>query len=205
MRETKLNRTDRREAGVGTLDVLITVAVIAVVTSFAVIRISAAQDWLRLARSAQVLSSYIEKARLSAIRCHCNTTLQLSSSGAYTVSGPIRSATTETLSLPLDQDVTFQNFTAPVTITFDWRGRPDADYHLTLTNSRGTRRVDLSGGGDVKIDGTADYSYAPAIQASMPNDLTDASADSYITGFANNNSNTNTAVVNPKNHKKPKK
>jgi len=39
----------------------------------------------------------------------------------------------------------------------------------------------------------------------MPTDLSDGATDSYVTHFANNNSNTAVVVVNPKNHKKPKK
>ena len=209
MRNMTFSQRIKRQAGFSALDTLITVAVVAVVTSFAIVRISAAQENMRLARSAQVLSGYIEKARLAAIRCHCNTTLQVSGSGTYTVTGPLRSPTSEAQALPLDQNISFQNYSTPTTITFDWRGRPDNDYHLTLANSRGaTRNVDLSGGGDIKIDGTANYTYAPTVQAIMPTDLSDAAADSYVTGYANNNSNSNTNVTpppNPKNHKKPKK
>ena len=192
------------EAGNSIIDLVAVLTVIGIVTSFAAIRIAAGRDGLRLSNSAQVLSAYMEKARLAAIRCHCSTTMQITTTGSYSVTGPLRSATVETMNYPLEPTVAFQGLTLPLTITFDWRGRADQDYHLTLSNAQGSRTVDLSGGGDIKLDSTADYTYAPTIQANMPTDLSDGSADSYITHFANNNANA-PIVVNPKNHKKPKK
>jgi len=199
---------NRSEAGYSIIDVMIMLVIVSIVTSFAVMGISNAQGSLRLSRSTQLLSSFMEKARLSAIRCHCNTTVQIPSTSTFTVTGPIKSATSETITLPLDQNVTFQGLTPPVTITFDWKGRADNDYHLTLVNSQGTRKLDVSGGGDVKINSTADYTYAPTIAVNMPTDLSDGAADSYVTSYANNNSNSNSNTntnTNPKNHKKPKK
>src|SRR5438552_3457741 len=194
----------KSEAGNSLIDVLIVITVLAIVLSFAMVKIAAARDGLRLTNSAQVLSAYLEKARLAAIRCHCSTTIQISSTGSYSVTGPLKSATVETINYPLEPTVTFQGLTLPLTITFDWRGRVDQDYHLTLSNAQGSRPVDLSGGGDIKLDSVVDYTYAPTIQANMPTDLSDGATDSYVTHFANNNTNT-AVVVNPKNHKKPKK
>ena len=194
----------RDESGKGIIDMMITVVVIAVVTSFAVIGIVAARNNLRLSNSSRVLSSYLEKTRLAAIRCHCSTTVQITSTGSYSVTGPLRSPTSETMTIPLDPDVTFQGLTLPLTITFDWRGRADNDYHLAITNSQGTRTVDLSGGGDIRVNSTSSYTYAPTIQANLPTNLSDATADSYVTSYANNNTPA-APPANPKNHKKPKK
>ena len=191
------------EAGKSVLDILITLVVVAIISSFAIVGVVAARDSMRLSNSARVLTSYMEKTRLAAIRCHCSTTVQISTTGCYSVSGPLRSATTETMTLPLDTNVTFQGLTLPLTITFDWRGRADNDYHLTLSNSQGTRTVDLSGGGDIRTNSSATYSYTPTIQDNLPTNLSDAAADSYVTSYANNN--TPVVVANPKNHKKPKK
>lgn len=192
------------EAGASGIDIMIAVTIIAIVASVAVVNLSAAREGMRLNNSSQVLRAYLDKARLAAIRCHCSTTVTISSTGSYTVTGPLKSATSETVTFPLQPNVNFQGLTLPTTITFDWRGRPDNDYHLSLVNSSGTRTVDLSGGGDIKVNSIANYTYAPTLQANLPTDLTDAAADSYITSFANNNTN-NAVIVNPKNHKKPKK
>src|SRR6266850_2702188 len=172
------------QAGNSIIDMLITLTVIGIVISFAVVRIAAARDGLRLTNSAQVLSAYLEKTRLAAIRCHCSTTVQISSTGSYAVTGPLKGATVETINYPLEPTVTFQGLTLPLTITFDWRGHADQDYHLTLSNTQGSRKVDLSGGGDIKLDSSADYTYAPTIQANMPTDLSDGATDSYVTHFA---------------------
>jgi len=194
----------RDESGKGIVDLMITLVAIGIVTSFAVVGIVSARDNLRLSNSSRVLSSYLEKTRLAAIRCHCSTTVQISSTGSYSVTGPLRSPTSETMTIPLDPSVNFQGLTLPLTITFDWRGRADNDYHLAISNTQGTRTVDLSGGGDIRINSTASYTNAPTIQANLPTNLSDGAADSYVTSYANNNTNT-TPPPNPKNHKKPKK
>jgi type II secretory pathway pseudopilin PulG len=193
----------KREVGASLIDMLIALTIMAIVTSVAVVNITAARAAMRLSNSAQVLSAYLDKARLAAIRCHCATTLQISSTGSYTITAPLRNATIDTVTFPLEQNVNFSGLTLPLTITFDWRGRPDNDYHLTLSNTSGTRTVDLSGGGDVKINSTSNYTYAPTIQANLPTNLSDAAADSFVTSFSNNN--TPIVIANPKNHKKPHK
>jgi Tfp pilus assembly protein FimT len=198
------NKRRKNEAGSGVVDILIALTVAGIVVSFAAVNLRSSREAMRLSTSAQVLGAYLDKARLAAIRCHCSTTVTISNTSGYTVTGPLKSATSESVTFPLQPNVTFQGLTLPMTITFDWRGRPASDYHLTLGNSTGTRTVDLSGGGDIKLNSTADYTYAPTIQANLPTDLTDASADSYVTSFANNNTNS-TVIANPKNHKKPKK
>jgi len=197
-------RLKNREAGASVIDMMIAATIIGIVASVAVVNITAAREAMRLSNSTQILSAYIDKARLAAIRCHCPTTLQISNTGNYTITAPIKSATTETITFPLERNVFFSGLTLPLTITFDWRGRPDNDYHLALSNTSGTKTVDLSGGGDVKINSTSNYTYAPTLQTNLPTDLSDAAADAFVTSFANNNT-TPVVVANPKNHKKPHK
>jgi type II secretory pathway pseudopilin PulG len=204
MDSTSTARDRRPQRGASLIDLMIAVTIAAIVLSFGVVSISKARDGMRLSTSAQVLRAYLDKARLASIRCHCATTVTISSTGGYTVSAPLKSATVETVNFPLEPNVNFQGLALPLTITFDWRGRPDNDYHLTLANNTGSKTVDLSGGGDIKLDSTASYTYAPAIQANLATDLSDASADSYVSSFANNNVNSN-VIANPKNHKQPKK
>jgi type II secretory pathway pseudopilin PulG len=163
----------RNEAGHSLIDLLIALTILGIVVSVAVGSITAARDGIRLSNSAQIMSAYLEKARLAAIRCHCSTTVQISNTGSYTITAPLKNATVETIDYPLEPTVTFQGLTLPLTITFDWRGRADQDYHLTLSNAQGTKTVDLSGGGSIKINSTADYSYAPTIQANVPTELSD--------------------------------
>ena len=204
MNSLSQTRLKNREAGASVIDLMIAATIIGIVASVAVVNITAAREAMRLSNSTQILSAYVDKARLAAIRCHCSTTLQISDAGNYTITAPIKSATTETITFPLEKNVSFSGLTLPLTITFDWRGRPDNDYHLVLSNTSGTKRVDLSGGGDVKINSTSNYTYAPTLQTNLPTDLSDAAADAFVTSFANNNT-TPVVVANPKNHKKPHK
>ena len=183
----------KHEAGAGVIDLMIVATIIAIVVSFAAVNLRAAREAMRLTTSSQVLGAFLDKARLAAVRCHCSTTVTISSTTGYRVTGPLKSATSEIVDFPLQPNVAFQGLTLPVTITFDWRGRPDNDYHLTLANSTGTRTVDLSGGGDIKLNSNADYTYAPNLNATVPTNLDDAATDSYVTSFANNN--VNNAVI----------
>jgi type II secretory pathway pseudopilin PulG len=204
MESVPQSRPRNSEAGASLIDLMIAATIMAIIVSFAAVNITAAREGMRLSTSAQVLRAYLDKVRLASIRCHCSTTVLISNTSGYTVTAPLKSSTPETVNFPLEPNVNFQGLTLPLTITFDWRGRPDNDYHMTLTNSTGSKTVDLSGGGDVKLNSTANYTYAPTLQANLATDLSDASADSYVTSFANNNTNS-AVVLNPKNHKKPHK
>src|ERR1043166_2727561 len=201
MKSLSQTRRKRSEAGAAVIDMMIAATIMAIVVSFAVVNLTAAREGMRLATSAQTLRAYLDKVRLAAIRCHCSTTVTISNTSGYTMTAPLKSAASETVTFPLQPNVTFQGLTLPTTITFDWRGRSDNDYHLTLSNSSGSKTVDLSGGGDVKVNSTANYTYAPALNAAVPIDLSDAATDSYVTSFANNNTNS-TVIKNCKNHKK---
>lgn len=142
------------EAGTTLIDLLIALTVIGIAVSVAMVRMGAARDRLRLTNSAQVLSASLDKARLAAIRCHCSISIQIFNTGSYSVTGPLTGSAVETINHPLEPTVTFQGLTLPLTITFDRSGRTDQDYHLTMWNRQGSRRVDLSGNGDLKLDGT---------------------------------------------------
>jgi Tfp pilus assembly protein FimT len=194
-----------RERGSTILEMIIVAAIVGIITGYAVMRVTFARDSLRLTNSAQILSGYLEKARLAAIRCHCSSTVQIVDAGNYSVTGNLKDSSSQTLSVPLERNVTFQ--TQPETITFDWRGRADNDYPIVLVNSQNaTITINVRGGGDIKINSTADSTITPTINATnLPTDL---AADSYVTNFVNTSTNgtpTPTPTPNPKNHKKPKK
>jgi len=147
----------KSQAGHSLIDLLIALTLIGIVLSVAMVRIGTARDGLRLTNSAHVLSAYLEKARLAAIRCHCSTTIQISSLGSYSITGPLRSATVETITYPLEPTVKFQGLTLPLTITFDWRGRAGTTNLLTLTDSTtgvGSSTVVVGQAGDISTDTT---------------------------------------------------
>ena len=147
----------KSQAGHSLIDLLIALTLVGIVLSVAMVRIGTARDGLRLTNSAHVLSAYLEKARLAAIRCHCSTTIQISSLGSYSITGPLRSATVETITYPLEPTVKFQGLTLPLTITFDWRGRAGTTNLLTLTDSTtgvGSSTVVVGQAGDISTDTT---------------------------------------------------
>ena len=149
--------TRKSQAGHSLIDLLIALTLIGIVLSVAMVRIAVARDALRLTNSAHVLSAYLEKARLAAIRCHCSTTIQISSLGSYSITGPLRSATVETITYPLEPTVKFQGLTLPLTITFDWRGRAGTTILLTLSDSTtgvGSSTVVVGQAGDISTDTT---------------------------------------------------
>ena len=149
--------TRKSQAGHSLIDLLIALTLIGIVLSVAMVRIGTARDGLRLTNSAHVLSAYLEKARMAAIRCHCSTTIQISSIGSYSITGPLRSATVETITYPLEPTVKFQGLTLPLTITFDWRGRAGTTILLTLTDSTtgvGSTTVVVGQAGDISTDTT---------------------------------------------------
>src|ERR1044072_7941802 len=100
-----------RQQGASLIDLMIATTVLAIIVSLAVVNISAAREGMRLSSSAQIRRAYLDKARLSAIRCHCPTTVTISSTGGYTVSAPLKSATTETVNFPLEPNVNLQGLT----------------------------------------------------------------------------------------------
>jgi hypothetical protein len=187
------------------IEALIVATMVGILCCYAGLRIVWAQENLRLTNSAQILSGYVEKARLAAIRCHCTSSVQILNGTSYIVTGYLRGPSLETLSIPLESNIVFS--TTPQTITFDWRGRTNKNYPIVLRNSRKAITVNVAGGGDIAIDSNADYEYKPIVQATLPTDLTDLAADSYVTS-TNTSGGTNTPSappVNPKNHKRPKK
>jgi prepilin-type N-terminal cleavage/methylation domain-containing protein len=195
----------RREAGFSMIEVMLVATMIGVLSCYAGLRIAWAQDNLRLTNSAQILSGYVEKSRLAAIRCHCTSSLQIINNANYTVTGYLRGPSLETLSIPLESNIVFTS--NQQTITFDWRGRTNNNYPIIIRNSRRSVTVNVAGGGDVTINSNADYSFKPNIEAALPTDLTDLAADSYVTSSNTSGGSTpsSTPPPNPKNHKKPKK
>jgi prepilin-type N-terminal cleavage/methylation domain-containing protein len=152
--------------GFSLLEILITLAVIAIVSAFAILGFSRTRANLRLQNSVRQLAGYLEKARLDAIKRHDNSTVVFTSASTYDVTMDFGgSGTVSTRTLPFEDGVTV--FSTPLpSVTFNWRGRISA---CTLTfavrNSGGEQsNVDVSDAGDVTVNGNVnvlpDASYA---------------------------------------------
>jgi hypothetical protein len=105
----------------------------------------------------------MEKARTDSIRRHADAasqaSIQILNANTYRVAYDQDSdgvlAAGETLDIALPVGVTFVTNPAPVTASYDWRGRVAAPLTYTLQNSVGTTTLNVTSAGDVTINSTA--------------------------------------------------
>src|SRR5918911_3681390 len=73
------------EAGFSMLQLLVALAIVAIVATYAVMAISKARVSMRLQTSARTFATYVEKARLDAIRRHGSATIDISGPNTYDI------------------------------------------------------------------------------------------------------------------------
>ncbi len=154
------------ERGFTMIQVLITVGVIAIVTSMAVFGIVEARQRVRLTNSTRQLGSFLEKTRVDSVRRHADTEDQMAgvaflNSTSYEVRMDFDGdGTLEVRNFSLDSGIVFATNPLPPPILFDWRGRPvgiAAEKGISIvlqygTSERDQRSVDVTRSGDVTID-----------------------------------------------------
>src|SRR5712691_6656989 len=130
---SKIRFADKQtnQQGFTLVQVVIILALIAVVTTFGAIGVVKARANMRLASSARLFSSLAEKARADSIRRHAmdaaRSNMRLLTDTSYSVTmdfdgnGVIDASDTRNFSL--ERDVTFDPRYVGTSITFDWRGR----------------------------------------------------------------------------------
>jgi Tfp pilus assembly protein FimT len=142
------------------LQLLITMAVIAIVTSMALMATTKAKDSLTLTNASRTLASYLERARIDAITRHGSNNLTINSTTSYSIdidadgSGSVE---TRTIALPTGVTMSVTNpstgaaVTLPATITFDKRGRSSAQTKVSLSMSGSSElaNVIMTGSGDI--------------------------------------------------------
>lgn len=120
------------ERGISIIELLIVVAMVGLVTAFAVMKIAAAQRAVRLTNSAREFTGWLEKARLDSLRRHPMGTgemasVQITSATTYTVTidqngdGTLDPA--RTIRIPANSGASFAGIAVPTTIRYNWRGR----------------------------------------------------------------------------------
>ena len=158
------------ESGFSIVEMMIVVLMIAIVTGWAVLRVSEAQQSVRLAGATQELTAYLDKARLDSIRRHATAVNQMAQVS-------ITSPTSYSVTLDTNGDgeldparvfdyqtagITFNVAAYPTTIMFNWRGRiVDDEGHqindpapITLRDAHGTGpAINLSAAGDTTTYG----------------------------------------------------
>jgi type II secretory pathway pseudopilin PulG len=108
------------------MQMVITIAIIAIVTSFGVLGITTARAEFRLQNSARLFASYIEKARADSIRRHAGGGTESSvetfgpGTNRYAITMDFGTGV-ETRTFTLDSGLSFDVIAKKV--TFDWRGR----------------------------------------------------------------------------------
>jgi Tfp pilus assembly protein FimT len=133
MRERNNSRL-RRERGISVIELLIVVAMIGVVTGFAVTQIAGAQRAMRLTNSAREFMAWLEKARLDSVRRNPMSPgemarVEITAANSYTVyidqSGDGVLDPGRTVTIPASQGLSFSGIDVPQVIRFNWRGRPE--------------------------------------------------------------------------------
>jgi type IV fimbrial biogenesis protein FimT len=175
------------ETGTTLLQVVIVLAVIGIASTFAIVSFRSARANLRLQNSTRQLASYIEKARLDAIRRHDSSSVVFNTDNSYSVTMDFSgggAVTTRTFQFEDGVSV----FSTPLPrLTFNWRGRIS---RCTLTfavkNSGGEQSyLDVSDAGDVTVNNDADV--LPNANYATVNANSDVATTAVVSGTAVHN------------------
>jgi len=149
-------RKATKQKGFTIMQMVVTIAIVAIVSTFGVLGIRKAQATFRLQNSARQLAVYLEKARADAIRRHAATGSESGvqafgpGTNTYTVRMDFGSGTLQTRTFQLESGITFLT-NAQIT-AFDWRGRIPSRTVYQLTNGTDDPvPVDVSGSGDITV------------------------------------------------------
>lgn len=155
---TVMKRSEER--GFGLTELLIAFAIIAGITAIALINLKSARNSLSVQNSVRQLASYMEKARIDAVRRHGTSSVTFTSPTSYTVRMDFQNTGT-----PMDRNFTFDNGVQlasselPI-VNFNWRGRTVTAGTSCVTtfsvknnnNPNDGLNVDVSGSGDVTVE-----------------------------------------------------
>jgi len=158
--------------GFSVLELLIVVAMIAVISGFALLQITRSHQHMKRANAAQQFAAHLEKARLDSLRRHPTTSAQMGQvsiinarfySFAIDSSGDGSLEAPQVITLPTDTDFQF-NGPFPRTIYFNWRGRAVDAAGATInpttvtisspsSPSYGSSQIDLTAAGQPSLEG----------------------------------------------------
>ena len=182
---TKATRSSRvlsDARGYSIIQLVITVAILSIVSGLAFLQISSTRSSLRLSASVQQLAGYLEKARMDSIRRHANSSVAFTSTTTYDVTMDFDgSGTTSTRTIPFESGVSIVSTPLPA-VTFNWRGRTEAcTFTFAVQNSRGEQSwVDVSDAGDVTINSNVDV--LPSATYAVVSSNADVQSSAIVTG-----------------------
>ena len=151
------SRTTTQQRGFTLTQMVVTLSIIAVVSTGGVLGIKTARAEFRLQNSARLFATYIEKARADAIRRHAATGQESAvetfgpGSTQYAITMDYGSGVVETRTFDLESGLSFA--TAAKRVTFDWRGRIAQAWVFQVHSEYLERNlpVDVSGSGDITV------------------------------------------------------
>lgn len=152
------SRTARQQQGFTIMQMVVTLAIISVVSTVGVLGVKSAREHFKMQNSARLFASYAEKARADSVRRHAasgeEASLEMFGEGTstYNVTMDYGSGVVETRTFQLDPGIIFR--TAAAKVTFDWRGRLLGEaivFQIESTYLGERIPVDVSGSGDITI------------------------------------------------------
>jgi type II secretory pathway pseudopilin PulG len=150
-------RKARRQHGFTIMQMVVTVAIISIVSTVGVLGVKSSREHFKMQNSARLFATYAEKARADSVRRHTasgqESSVEMFGEGTttYNVTMDFGSGV-ETRTFQLDPGITFG--TAAAKVTFDWRGRLLGEavvFQIKSDYLNDEIPVDVSGSGDVTI------------------------------------------------------
>lgn len=149
--------TARKQQGFTITQMVITLAIIAVVSTFGVLGIKTARAEFQHQSAARLFASYVEKARADAIRRHAGSSEESSvetfgpGTTRYAVTMDWGDGVVETRNFDLENGLTFD--TDARKVSFDWRGRISEHWVFQIKSAYLEKNVpvDVSGSGDITV------------------------------------------------------
>jgi Tfp pilus assembly protein FimT len=148
----------QQNRGIGMAELVIVVAIVGMVSAFALIQMKSARSALRVQNSIRQLASYMEKARVDAVRRHGSTTVTFTDPRTYSVTMDFNNGgSPSTRTFTFQDDVRLASSELP-NVTFNWRGRTltagsSCVTTFSVSDTLGIGlSVDVSGSGDVTVE-----------------------------------------------------
>ena len=148
----------RRDRGIGMTELIIVLAIVSIVSVYAALKIRSARAELRVQNSVRQLASYMEKARVDAVRRHGSSRVRFTDTKTYTVTMDFNSNGTPTSRTYSFQDGVDLASSELPDVTFNWRGRTLTSGVSCVTTfgvsdpAGHGLSVDVSGSGDVTVE-----------------------------------------------------
>ena len=146
------------ERGAGVAELVIVLAIVVVVATFGFLEVRSSRSALRVQNSVRQLASYMEKARVDAVRRHGTSSVSFSNTTTYAVTMDFNSSgSTTTRTFSFQDGVQLASADLP-NVTFNWRGRTLTSGSSCVTTFAVSDElehglsVDVSGSGDVTVE-----------------------------------------------------